>query len=387
MRIPAPFPGAGVARRTGVSDGTPPDRLPALALGESPAMRVVVTGATGNVGTSVVAALAADDAVTEIVGLARRRPALVVPKTTWVQADVASTPLAPVFAGAAAVVHLAWLIQPSRDEATTARTNVLGSRRVFAAAAEAGVGALIHASSVGAYSPGSPGPVGESWPTGGTPTSFYARHKAAAERELDAIERLHPRLRVVRLRPGLIFKREAASGIRRLFAGPFLPSRLVRPGLLPLLPLPRGLRVQAVHAADVADAYRRAVVDATARGAYNVAAPPVLDAAVLGRVLRARVVPVPVPVVRAAASASWRLRLHPTEPGWLDLGMGVPDMDTLRIERELGWAPRWAADAALLDLLGGVRDGAGAPTPPLDPRTSGPLRLRELAGRVGATSR
>ena len=39
-------------------------------------MRIVVTGATGNVGTSVVEALAADPRVTEIVGLARRRPAL-----------------------------------------------------------------------------------------------------------------------------------------------------------------------------------------------------------------------------------------------------------------------------------------------------------------------
>ena len=31
-------------------------------------------------------------------------------------------------------------------------------------------------------------------------------------------------MRVVRLRPGLIFKREAATEIRRLFAGPWLPG-------------------------------------------------------------------------------------------------------------------------------------------------------------------
>jgi uncharacterized protein YbjT (DUF2867 family) len=34
-------------------------------------MRVVVTGATGNVGTSVVGALSGDPSVEEIVGLAR----------------------------------------------------------------------------------------------------------------------------------------------------------------------------------------------------------------------------------------------------------------------------------------------------------------------------
>ena len=37
-------------------------------------MKVVVTGATGNVGTSVVAALAAAGDVDEIVAVARRAP-------------------------------------------------------------------------------------------------------------------------------------------------------------------------------------------------------------------------------------------------------------------------------------------------------------------------
>ena len=351
-------------------------------------MRILVTGATGNVGTSVVDALVADPRVTEIVGLARRRPQLEQPRTTWVQADVARSPLTELFRGADAVIHLAWLIQPSRDEAVTHAVNVTGSQRVFEAAAEAGVPALVHASSVGVYSPGPKDrAVDESWPAEGTPSSFYARHKAAAERALDVVAAAHPALRVVRLRPGLIFKREAASGIRRLFAGPFLPSPLVRPSLLPMLPLPAGLRLQGVHSADVADAYRRAATDGTARGAYNVAAEPVLDAATLGRALGARPVALPVRAVRAAAGLTWRLRLHPTEPGWLDMGMAVPIMDIGRIRRELGWAPARAADAALLELLEGIRVGAGAPTPPLDPRTGGPLRLRELLTGVGGASR
>jgi uncharacterized protein YbjT (DUF2867 family) len=57
-------------------------------------MRVVVTGATGNVGTSVLAALAGEPAVDSIVGLARRRPAVVWPKVEWRVADVTSDDLA-----------------------------------------------------------------------------------------------------------------------------------------------------------------------------------------------------------------------------------------------------------------------------------------------------
>ena len=261
-------------------------------------MRIVVTGATGNVGSSVVRALAADPQIEEIVGIARRVPEWQPPRTRWVQADVVTSALEPLFEGADAVIHLAWLIQPSHDAHALRAVNVDGSRRVFEAAVRAGVKRLVHASSVGVYSPGPKDRrVDESWPNGGVPTSFYSRHKAEAERLLDALE---DEIRIVRLRPGLIFKREAGAEIRRLFIGPLLPSPLVHPRMLPVLPLPPGLALQAVHADDVGEAYRLAVTSPDARGAYNVAADPVLDARELGRLLGARTVTVPTRALRAA---------------------------------------------------------------------------------------
>ena len=339
-------------------------------------MRIVVTGATGNVGTSVLRALAGDERVEEIVGVARRVPLAAMPRTRWVRADVTESPLEPVFAGADVVIHLAWLIQPSRDAVQLRAVNVDGSLRVFEAAARAGVPALVHASSVGVYSPGPKDRrVDESWPADGVPTSFYARHKAEAEALLDRFE---GEMRVVRLRPALIFKREAAAEIRRLFIGPLLPSRLLHPRLIPVLPIPAGLAVQAVHSLDAGEAYRLAATSPDARGAYNVAADPVLDAAELGRVLGARPITVPPGVVRAAAAATWRAGLQPTPPGWLDMGLGIPTMDTRRAREELGWTPRYGADEALLELLDGLRHSAGLDTPPLEPRAGGPLRVREV---------
>ena len=58
-------------------------------------MRVVVTGATGNVGTSVVSALAADPNVTEIVGLARRAPDWDAPKTRSPSPRTSRAPRSP----------------------------------------------------------------------------------------------------------------------------------------------------------------------------------------------------------------------------------------------------------------------------------------------------
>jgi nucleoside-diphosphate-sugar epimerase len=345
-------------------------------------MRIVVTGATGNVGTSVIRALGADPQVDEIVGVARRLPAWSAPRTRWASADVAQDDLRPLFAGADVVIHLAWLIQPSRDGAALERVNVHGSRRVFHAAAEAGVARLVHASSVGVYSPGPKDrAVDESWPREGVASSFYSRHKAAAEHALDAVEASG--VRVVRLRPGLIFRREAGPEVRRLFAGPLLPARLLRPGLLPVLPLPVRLVLQAVHGDDVAEAYRLAALAPDAQGAYNVAAEPVLDGATLARLFRARPVRVPARALRALADLSWRARLQPTPPGWLDMGLGVPLMDTRRAREQLGWAPRHTATAALEELLAGMREPAGLPTPPLEPRAGGPLRVREFLTGVG----
>jgi nucleoside-diphosphate-sugar epimerase len=349
-------------------------------------MRVVITGATGNVGTSVLAALADEPTVEEIVALARRPATFADPRVRMVAADVARADLEPIFAGADAVVHLAWLIQPSRDERTLRETNVEGTRRVLDAAVRAGVPTVVHASSVGTYAPGPKDrAVDESWPSTGIPTLFYSRHKAEAERMLDRLEREQPQMRIVRLRPGLIFKRGAATGIRRLFVGPLLPSPLVRRGLIPVVPdLPR-LRFQAVHSLDVGDAYRRALLS-DARGAFNVAADPVIDSGVLAGLLGARRVPVRSGLLRAAADVSWRLRLQPSPPGWIDLALGVPIMDTTRAREELGWAPRTSAADALLELLDGLRTSADLPTPPLAQSSSGPLRANELRSGIGARS-
>jgi UDP-glucose 4-epimerase len=350
-------------------------------------MRVVVVGASGNVGTSLLQALAADPSVDEILGVARRRPRLELPRTTWATADIASDELTVHFRGADCVVHLAWLIQPSRDRATTRAVNVDGSRRVFEAVAAAGVPSLVYASSVGAYSPGPKDRfVDESWPTGGIRSSFYSRDKAEVETILDRFEGEHPDIRVVRLRPGLIFKAGAASGIRRLFVGPFLPSPLLQRSLIPIVPAIDRLRFQAVHSLDVGRAYHRAVVG-DARGAFNIAAQPVLDPPELGRLLGARPVPVSPRVLRGAVTASWKLRLQPSPPGWLDMALEVPLLDVTRAQRELGWTPAYTAGDALLELLDGMRRSDGIQTPPLEPGGDGPLRVREVLTGIGGRSR
>ena len=350
-------------------------------------MRIAVTGATGNVGTSLLRSLQADSGVRSILGIARRLPELRLSKVTWHSADVVTDDLTSLFSGCDAVVHLAWLIQPSHDLDTMRAVNVDGSRRVFEAAVAAGVPALVYASSIGAYSPG-PKEYGvdESWPVDGIESSFYSRHKAETESILDGIEKASPRTRVVRLRPGLIFKRESASEVRRLFFGPLLPGFLMRKSLIPVIPDIDELRFQVVHSLDVGEAYRLAVVK-DVRGAFNVATEPVMDPAGLAELLGARLVKVPPAVLKVGADLTWRLHLQPTPSGWLDMALQVPIMDVTRARTELGWRPRFDAADAIFELLEGLRDGAGMDTPPLDPKAGGPARVKEFLSGIGRTSK
>ncbi len=337
-------------------------------------MRVVVTGATGNIGTGVVAALRADPQVGTVVGLARR------PAEGIVTADVERDDLVPHFRGADVVVHLAWLFQPARRPERTWRANVLGSMRVFDAVAAAGVPKLVYTSSIGAYSPRTDDePVTEDWPTHGWPGAAYTREKAYLERYLDAFEARHPEPAVVRLRPGFVFQRAAATEQRRLFAGPFVPGSLVRPSLIPVVPDVRGLRAQIVHTADLADAVRRAVTRPV-RGAFNIATGPVVDARFAADLLGARTIPVPAAVVRAAVAAAWRLHAVPATPGLFDAVLRLPLLDTSRAQSELDWQPRHDAADTLKEFLAGLRAGAGADTAPLAPDRH---RLHEIATGVG----
>jgi UDP-glucose 4-epimerase len=124
-------------------------------------VRVVVTGATGNIGTALLRALAVRPEITSIVGVARRVPARDADRLgehlSWHSVDItepsATRRLTVAFRGADAVIHLAWRIIADHDRPAQARTNRAGSRRVIDAVLASGVQHVVHLSSAAVYSP------------------------------------------------------------------------------------------------------------------------------------------------------------------------------------------------------------------------------------------
>lgn len=333
-------------------------------------MRVVVVGASGNVGTGVLRALANEEAVTSVLGIARRPPpadGTPYDTATWIGLDLraadAQERLNELLSGADAVIHLAWQIQPNRDRDRLREVNVEGTRKVAWAAGRASVPHLIVASSWAAYSPADDKqPQDETWPTRGVSSSHYSVDKSAQERVLDEFEHAYPDVAVARVRMALVFQRDAGAEIARYFVGPFIPRTLLRPGSVPLLPWPPGLRLQVVHADDAGAAYAL-VLRRRASGAFNLAAPPVLTGADVSAAIGAgRVVPTPARALRAVLALAYRGRLVPVDPGWIDMATALPLMDTSRITA-LGWQPEHDAHHTLREMVQGLYSRSGAESP------------------------
>jgi nucleoside-diphosphate-sugar epimerase len=102
------------------------------------------------------------------------------------------------------------------------------------------------------------------------------------------------------------------------------------------------------------------------RGAFNLAAEPVLDSELLAQLFVAKKVATQPGTLRTLAELSFRLHLQPAEPGWIDLCFKSPLLDCARARDELDWQATRSAPEALMELLQGLRSGAGFRTPPLE---------------------
>lgn len=317
--------------------------------------RALVTGATGGLGLSLVAALTR--AGREVVAVGRRAaddPRLRAPGVRYVRADLGDPEAAASLCdGMRTVFHAAALSSPWGPRSAFERANVMATQALLHHAARAGVGTFVHVSSPSIYAEMRDRlRIAEDDPPAARPLNHYARTKLAAERVVLGAEGA---LRTVVLRP-------------RAIVGPddtVLLPRLVELVRRRAVPLPRGGRalVEFTHVHDVvaalllaerhADAARGLAVNLSGGRPVAVRDVAARLAAVLGTSLR----PLPVPMPVAGVLARGTEWLHAAVPG-----LGEPRLtryalatlaysqtfDLTRARRMLHWQPTRDGFAALL---------------------------------------
>ena len=352
---------------------TPPRERGAGALGEGPrgleepggsperGLTVAVTGPTGTFGSGLIPLLQDDDRIARIIGIARGPfdPAeRGWTKMEYRQGDVRDPDtLQEAFAGADVVVHLAFLITGNASRETTRSINVDGTLNVFRAAAAAGAGRFVHASSVAAYGfhADNPETIDEEWPTRPAARLFYAQEKAELEDLLEAEAGKHPELALYVLRPPVVLGPNVI-GRKDVLPGPLAPlgrKLFGRPRRLPV-PVPMfvpALPMQFIHEEDVGRALVQCIVAAGPPGAYNIAGDGIVTAADVAREFGALPIPLPAAPAQAAARAFSRLPFLPPVAEWVEAASRPAIMDTTKAREQLGWRPRYSGLEALRDTL------------------------------------
>ena len=283
-------------------------------------MKVLVTGGSGFLGSSVVAGLVA--AGHEVVSADLRPPAVVMDVTSRSAVDAVIAEAKPEV-----VVHLASIVTPGPDStrALEYAVDVDGTRNVLDACVAHGVRRVVVSSSGAAYGyhPDNPAWITEDQPVRGNEAFAYSHHKRLVEEMLAS----YALLEQVVLRIGTILGTSVDNQITALFE---------RKRLLKI----RGAESPFVFIwdTDVVAVIQQAVTGPVT-GVFNVAGDGALTITEIAALLEKPVLTIPEPLLRAALAVASRLRLSPYGPEQTMFLQYRPVLDNTRLKTVFGYTP------------------------------------------------
>lgn len=198
--------------------------------------RVLVTGAAGFLGSSLVEDLSRSGYQVLALLHDARRSISFMPQVETVVADIRDRErVQEITAGCGAIVHLAakvHAIDDSGSEKDYEAVNVEGTRNVLDAALESGVRRVVFASSVKVFGEETSGCIDESWPP--DPKTGYGRSKWLAEQLISNYATRH-RLTAVSLRLPMVYGPTNKGNLYRMIEA-------IDQGRFPVLPRLRTFR-------------------------------------------------------------------------------------------------------------------------------------------------
>jgi UDP-glucose 4-epimerase len=324
-------------------------------------VRYLITGGSGYIGSRLVEILAARDDVEGIIDLDVRPPASPQPKTTFVQGDVRDAAAIRALLEREqpdALIHLAFVLNPIRDEARMYDIDVNGTAAVLRAASEAGTEQVLVTSSATAYGafPDNPKPIAEDWALRGQPDFSYARHKADADRACQLWALQHPDRVMTIVRPCIVFGPNVDNYISRTWqSSAFLP---ILDGV--------DEDFQLVHEDDLVSALI-GLLDARAGGAFNVAGDGTITWGESANMIGLKTRVISMKTTQRVYAAAWALHAPRVEspPGNLNFIRYPWVVSNEKLKSAIGWRPASTTREVFIETM--YAKGLVATPPPPSP--------------------
>jgi nucleoside-diphosphate-sugar epimerase len=297
-------------------------------------MKVLVTGATGVYGRSVVERL--HRAGHEVVAMARNPPKALPAGVGFAAADVRDlAAVTKAMAGCDVVCHLAFVVTPMKDREESRRISVGGTANVLEAMKRTGARRLVSASSAMSYgaNPDNPPLFNEQHEQRPAADYVYGTDKVAAERLI-----IESGIEAVIARTAVTVGRNIDNLLVDIFAAPSIV------GIKDV-----DIRYQLVHQDDIGRFFAFACEQGPP-GPVNVSPPDFLPLHEIAEILGRRYVEVSASQALKAIEFMWEHDLADITPGEAAGISYLPRMATDRLRDEWGFECAWSTADAVLDL-------------------------------------
>jgi UDP-glucose 4-epimerase len=298
-------------------------------------MKYLITGGSGYIGGRLTELLTKRDETERVINLDVRAPAVPWPKTEFVQGDVRDGARIKALLDREqpdALIHLAFLLNPIRDEGLMYDIDVNGTHAVLQAASEAGTEHVLVTSSAVSYGawPDNPVPIAEDQPVRGQPDFSYARDKADADRVCQLWAADHSDRVMTIVRPTIVFGPNVDNYISRGWEK------------TAFMPVMDGVEqeFQLVHENDVVSAIS-GLLDAKAPGAFNLAADGTITWRESAGIVGLRVREMSFKTVYRLYGLSWKLHVPNVEApaGNLHFLHNPWIVSNEKLKSTIGWEP------------------------------------------------
>jgi nucleoside-diphosphate-sugar epimerase len=326
-------------------------------------MKVLVTGATGVYGRSVVERLIRNGH--EVVAVARKPPKALPHGATFAAADVQDLEaLTRAMAGCDVVCHLAFVVTPMKDREASRRISVGGTANVCEAMKRTGARRLVFASSAMSYgaNPDNPPLFTEAHEQRPAEDYVYGTDKVAAERVI-----IDSGIEAVLARTGVTVGRNIDNLLLDIFAAPAIV------GIKNV-----DIRYQLVHQDDIGRFFATAC-ESGPPGPVNVAPADFLPLRTIAEVLGKKYVETSASRALKAIEFAWKHDLADITPGEAAGISYLPRMDTTRLREDWGFECAWSTADGVVDL----RRAVTGITAVAKKRVEVPWRLRFPTHRPG----